>query len=173
MFKAEGNDADAVFAHESGGHRFQRIPPTERNGRVQTSTITVATFPEPTPYQFHIDPLDLEWSATRSGGKGGQHANVTDSKIVLKHKPSGLVVSCENERSQKRNKEMALATLTARLYAKDNERRQAAESSNRKQQIGSGQRGDKRRTIRVKDGVVTDHILNKKWKYDDYVRGNW
>jgi peptide chain release factor 1 len=162
-----------TFANESGGHRWQRIPPTERNGRVQTSTVTVATFPEPEPYQFSVVPTDLEWTATRSGGKGGQHANVTDSCIVLKHVPSGLVVRCENERSQKRNKESALAVLTARLYAADTQRRSSAEAHDRRSQIGSGQRGDKRRTIRVKDGVVTDHILNKKWKYSNYAKGEW
>lgn len=109
----------------------------------------------------------------RSGGKGGQATNKLETKIRLRHKPSGLVVVCESERSQKRNKDTALAILTARLYALDREFKQRTEAADRRQQVGSGQRGDKRRTIREKDGVVTDHILNKKWRYADYVRGIW
>ena len=109
----------------------------------------------------------------RSGGKGGQNANKLETKVRLKHRPTGLVVTCETERSQKRNKDTALAVLAARLYSRENEKRQTADAQDRRQQIGSGQRGDKRRTIREKDGNVTDHVTGRKWRYSDYVRGDW
>jgi peptide chain release factor 1 len=140
---------------------------------VQTSTITVAVFDEPAVALFSVPASDLEWETMRSGGKGGQNANKVESKIRLKHRPTGLVVVCESERSQKRNKDTALATLVARLYALDKAKKVSTESKDRKQQIGTGQRGDKRRTIRVRDGQVVDHISGKKWRYADYVRGIW
>ena len=173
VFRVTGKKTEKVFANESGGHRWQRIPPTERSGRVQTSTVTVATFTEPQPYEFSVSPNDLEYSTTRSGGKGGQNANKLETCVILKHTPTGLTVRCEDERSQKRNKDIALAILTARLFAADKERRHGSISADRKKQVGSGQRGDKRRTIRVKDGDVNDHITGKSWRYKDYVRGIW
>lgn len=173
VFRVTGKDAGEVFANESGGHRIQCIPPTERSGRVQTSTITVATFREPDPSEFSIHSRDLEYSTTRSGGKGGQNANKVESCVILKHLPTGLTVRIEDERSQYRNKEIALAVLTARLFAMDKDKRSSIMAADRKSQVGSGQRGDKRRTIRVKDGDVVDHITGKRWKYGDYIRGIW
>jgi peptide chain release factor 1 len=173
VLRITGPGAEGIFANESGGHRWQRVPPTERRGRVQTSTITVATFAEAEATEFKVNPADLEWDTMRSGGKGGQNVNKVESCVRVTHKPTGLAVRCESERSQSRNRATALATLTARLAAAHREREQGAQSADRKAQIGTGQRGDKRRTIREKDGVVTDHILNRKWRYADYVRGLW
>ena len=173
VLRITGAGAEGIFANETGGHRWQRVPPTERRGRVQTSTITVAAFSEQKVAELEITERDLKWETMRSGGKGGQNANKVESKIRLTHLPTGLVVVCESERSQKRNKDTALATLSARLQAAQQDKQQGAQAADRKQQIGTGQRGDKRRTIREKDGVVTDHILNRKWRYADYVRGLW
>ena len=173
IFKASGKGADAAFANESGGHRWQRIPPTEKRGRMQTSTITVAVLPEPTPTQVIIRESDLEEKFCRGSGAGGQHRNVTDSAVQLTHKPSGITVRCESERSQHSNRETALQILRARLWDAANEQHSANVSSKRKEQVGSGMRGDKRRTIRSQDDVVTDHILNRQWKLKRYLRGDW
>lgn len=162
-----------AFKDESGGHRWQRIPPTERNGRVHTSTVTVAVLPEPTETEINIRESDLEWSACRGSGAGGQHRNVTDSAVLLRYKPSGLVVRCESERSQHRNKASALAVLRSRLFHTANQKRLNLIAENRKSQVGSGMRGDKRRTIRTQDGVVKDHVTGKKWRYADYLAGKW
>ncbi len=130
-------------------------------------------FNEPEASEFKVNEADLHWETMRSGGKGGQNANKVESKIRLTHLPTGLVVTCESDRSQKRNKDTALATLSARLQAADQGKQHGVQAADRKAQIGTGQRGDKRRTVREKDGVVTDHILNRKWRYADYVRGLW
>ena len=168
-----GAGAWQTFCNESGGHRWQRVPPTERSGRVHTSTVTVAVFEEPVASEFSISPNDLEWKTTCSGGKGGQNVNKVETAVILKHRPTGLTVRCETERSQKRNKDTALAILSARLYERDKSQRQAIEAADRRNQVGSGQRGDKRRTIRTQDGIVTDHIMGRKWRYADYVKGIW
>ena len=140
---------------------------------MQTSTVTVATFVEPDTTEFKVSEADLKWETMRSGGKGGQNVNKVESCVRVTHKPTGLAVRCESERSQSRNRQTALAILTARLASAQRERQQNAQATDRRAQIGTGQRGDKRRTIREKDGVVTDHILNRKWRYADYVRGLW
>ena len=171
--RADGAHAAQVFAHEAGGHRFQRIPPTEKRGRVHTSTITVAVLPEPTEVELRLNPTDLDWQTCRGSGAGGQHRNVTASAVQLTYRPTGLMVRCESERSQAQNRRTALALLRAKLWAAQQAATTAARASDRRQQVGSGMRGDKRRTIRVQDGQVHDHVTGQRWRYQDYVRGHW
>jgi len=173
VFQVTGQGAPALFANESGGHRWQRVPPTERYGRRQTSTITVAVFEEPKVEEINIRAQDLEWDTFRSRGKGGQNVNKVETAVRVTHKPSGLVVRCENGRSQWHNKRTALQILAARLEARDREQRQSVVVADRRSQIGTGQRGDKRRTANERQDQVTDHVTGQKWRYTDYVKGNW
>jgi peptide chain release factor 1 len=171
-FRATGNRAAHTFRNEAGGHRWQRVPPNDRRGRVQTSTITVAVLYEPTPTELTIDPDDLEWSTCRSGKAGGQHMQKTESAFQVIHLPSGLRVRCESERSQHQNRERALSVLRARLHAAAAATAADERNASRRGQIGSGQRGDKRRTIRSQDGTVTDHVLNVRMSLRPYLRGD-
>jgi peptide chain release factor 1 len=173
VLRVTGKHAVETFQHEPGGHRWQRIPPTEKRGRVQTSTITVAVLPEPTEAQIVLRDGDLDYKFCRGSGAGGQHRNVTDSAVVLTHKPTGVVVRCESERSQNANKETALAVLRARIWEVTQLALDGKRAHQRRQQVGSGMRGDKIRTIRVRDDVVNDHVTGRQWKFRDYERGNW
>lgn len=173
IFKADGKKVELIFANESGGHRWQRVPPTEKRGRIQTSTITVAVLPIPRESELKLNDRDLDWKTCRGSGAGGQHKNVTDSAVQLTHLPTGVMVRCESERSQHINRQMALEVLRARLAASEHAKALGVRAASRRAQIGSGMRGDKRRTIRVKDGIVTDHVLGKRWSLKDYMRGNW
>lgn len=172
-FITKGQGAEEFFANEAGGHRWQRIPPNEKRGRVHTSTITVAVLPEPTQIQLKINPNDLDWSTCRGSGAGGQYRNMTESAVQVFHKPTGLMVRCESERSQHQNRASALALLRARLWQREQEKQNGQRELNRKAQVGSGMRGDKRRTIRCQDGIVTDHITGQQWSFKEYERGNW
>jgi peptide chain release factor 1 len=165
-----GKNAGKLFQHESGGHRWQRVPPTERRGRVHTSTITVVILPEAQQADIQIDKRDLEWKTTRSGGPGGQHMQKNDTAVILKHKPSGTTIRCES-RSQAQNKEDALAILRSKLLARERESQYQFRRNERKKQAGSGMRGDKIRTIRLQDDLVTDHRTNKKMSTKKYLRG--
>ncbi|APR79142.1 Peptide chain release factor 1 [Minicystis rosea] len=173
VLRAVGKQADVVFRDEPGGHRWQRVPPTEKRGRVHTSTITVAILPEVTEAQIRLDPRDLEIGTCRGSGAGGQHRNKTESAVMIKHRPSGLVVRCETERSQHQNRATALALLRSRLWAAAQAKQSGNVAAARRDQVGSGMRGDKRRTIRCQDGVVTDHVTGRRWPLRAYERGEW
>jgi peptide chain release factor 1 len=168
-----GRGARELFAGEVGGHRFQRIPPTEKRGRVQSSTITVAVLDEEVAVELEVPASELAWSTCRASGKGGQHLQKTDSAVQLTHVPTGIQVRSEGERSQRQNRLVALATLQARLRETNRAAAASARAAERRDQVGSGMRGDKRRTIRVQDDTVTDHVTGRTWRYRDYVRGAW
>jgi peptide chain release factor 1 len=171
-FQIEGEVADQVFRNESGGHRWQRVPPTEKRGRVHTSTITVAVLPVPTQEEFLLPPDDLLMTTTRGSGPGGQNRNKVETEVILLHKPTRIQVRCGSERSQHQNRQLALALLAARLA--DIQRRQERERSNglRRQQVGSGQRGDKIRTIRIQDNQVRCERTGKSLPYTRYSKGH-
>jgi peptide chain release factor 1 len=171
VLQVEGKGAKKAFAQEGGGQRHQRVPPTEKRGRVQTSTCTVAVLPVPTETEIYVDPRDLEWSMMRGSGAGGQARNKTSSAVLLKHLPSGLAVRCESERSQLQNKETALSILRARLLESATHAETEGRNKARRGQLGSGMRGDKARTYRHQDDVVTDHTTGKKAQLSRVLRG--
>ncbi len=135
--------------------------------------MTVAVLPEPVANVIVINDKDLEWKFCRASGNGGQHLQKTDSAVQLTHLPTKVMVRCQNERSQLQNKMSALAVLRARLWERQREADQSGRAADRRQQVGSGMRGDKRRTIRVRDGVVTDHVLGQQWPLAKYLAGEW
>jgi peptide chain release factor 1 len=172
-FRVEGAQAERCFADEPGGHRWQRVPPNDKHRRVHTSTITVAVLPEPAEANVHLDERDLDWSMCLGTGSGGQKRNKTASTVQLTHRPTGVQVRCETSRSQQHNRATALAILRARLWGREQGRLDDERAAERQRQVGSGMRGDKRRTIRVQDGTVVDHVLGKRWPFKQYLRGEW
>lgn len=172
ILQIKGRHSYSCFKHESGGHRWQRVSPTERRGRVHTSTVTVAVFEAQPLDQLKIDPNDLEWKTTRGSGAGGQHRNTTDSAVQLKHKPSGVRVRCESERSQHQNKATALQLLHAKLQTVHFNTKASALSKDRKLQVGSGMRADKIRTYREQDDSVKDHRTGKQTRLSMVMRGD-
>lgn len=168
-----GAGVHTLFASESGGHRWQRIPPNEKRGRVQTSTVTVAIL-DPDDVQGHqLDLRDIDVTTARGSGPGGQNRNKTESCVIITHRPTGLQVRIDNERSQHQNKALAFKVLAARLYDADRERQVSVKNSDRKQQVGSGQRGDKVRTYRTQDDQVTDHRTGTKLRLSKWIMGEW
>ena len=140
---------------------------------MHTSTITVAVLKEPTNQELVIRPHEIDIKTCRGGGNGGQNRNKTETAVVITHLPSKTTVRCEAERSQFQNRELALKTLRAILWQKQTELSDRLQSNLRNKQIGSGQRGDKRRTIQVQHNIVKDHITGKHWRYEDYKAGKW
>src|SRR6202020_1807262 len=159
---------------ESGAHRVQRVPATEAQGRIHTSACTVAILPEIDEVEsVDINPADLRTDTYRSSGAGGQHVNKTDSAVRITHIPTGIVVECQEERSQHKNRSKAMALLKARLLAAEQEKQQSAQAQSRRLQVGTGDRSERIRTYNFPQGRVTDHRINLTlYKLDDVMNGN-
>ena len=172
-FMIEGEGAYSRFKYESGVHRVQRVPETESQGRVHTSTTTVAVLPEAEDVELEIDPKDLKIDTFRSSGAGGQHINKTSSAIRITHLPTGTVVECQDERSQYKNKDKALKVLKSRLL-KEKQDKQASEiAANRKSQVGTGDRSERIRTYNYPQGRLNDHRIGLTlYKLEDILNGN-
>jgi peptide chain release factor 1 len=160
------------FEREVGGHRYQRVPPNERHGRAQSSTITVAVLREVEETAFKLDERDLDIKTTRGSGPGGQARNKTETCVVITHKPTGLTVRSDAERSQHDNRRFARAILASRLAERQRHAQASAERTLRRDMVGTGERGDKRRTVAVQRDEVVDHQTGRRVTWKAYSRGH-
>lgn len=163
VIKISGRNAFGTFKYEAGVHRVQRIPETEKKGRLHTSTATIFVLPELEDLDLHINPEDVEFEAFRAGGHGGQNVNKVSTAVRLKHKPSGIVVTCSSERFQGQNREIAMEMLRAKLWEKELEKRNEEIGSLRSTQVGRGMRNEKIRTYNFPQDRLTDHRLGESW----------
>lgn len=172
-FQLTGEGAFSRFKFESGVHRVQRVPVTDSHGKIQTSTVSVAVLPEAEDVDVVISPADLEITTCKSSGAGGQHINKTESAVRILHKPTGIVVECQEERSQYNNKEKALRLLRSKLYRIKEEEQNERIASKRKSQLGSGDRSEKIRTYNFPQGRITDHRIGMSiYDLESFLNGN-
>lgn len=173
VFSINGKGAYSKLKYESGVHRVQRVPETESQGRIQTSTVTVAVLPEAVDVEINIDEKDLKIDTYRSSGAGGQHVNKTESCIRMTHLPTGIVVTCQDERSQLKNREKAMKVMKSRLYDYYNSQYQSEYAENRKNQIGTGDRSERIRTYNFPQGRITDHRIGfTAYNLDEFMLGD-
>ena len=173
VFRVQGRGAYSRLKYESGVHRVQRVPVTESQGRIHTSTATVAVLPEMDEVEVSVNPDDLEIEVYRSSGPGGQHMQKNATAVRITHKPTGLVVSCESERSQVQNKLRALAVLRSRLYDMERRQKMAEQAQARRSQVGSGERSEKIRTYNFPQNRVTDHRIGKTvYRLEEVLKGD-
>ena len=163
IIKVSGNGAFELFKYEAGVHRVQRIPTTEKRGRVHTSTASVSVLPELEDIDLHINPDDVEFEAFRSGGHGGQNVNKVSTAVRLKHKPSGIIVTCQTQRFQAQNREIALEMLRAKLWEQEIEKQHGEIAGLKATQVGRGMRSEKIRTYNFPQDRLTDHRVNKNF----------
>jgi peptide chain release factor 1 len=173
VFMVKGDQAYSLMKYESGGHRVQRVPETESSGRIHTSAATVAVLPEVDDVELEIDPNDLRVDVFRASGHGGQSVNTTDSAVRITHLPTGVVASCQDEKSQMKNKDKALKVLKARVLDQMVKKQEDEIAADRKSQVGSGDRSDRIRTYNYPQGRITDHRINKTiYKLDAFMDGD-